>query len=107
DASVMRRFALEADVYRLPELPDCGSEARDQSKTRLQESRERWEQAKRTQGYGQFPVPPDRIVEITPRRVRLESRHEQQVAVVIEPRHQTLRGTRSVRRRVYTEHDRA
>ncbi len=106
DASVMRRFALEADVYRLPELPDCGSEARDQSKTRLQESRERWEQAKRTQGYGQFPVPPDWIVEITPRRFRLEPRHEQQVEVVIEPRDQTFRGARIFNVHVFTEDDR-
>jgi len=101
DASVPRRFALEADVYSLPELPDCREE-RDRSKTRLQESRARWEQAKRQQGYGQFPVPPDWTVQMTPQAFGLDPRQEQTVEVAIEPRDPAFRGTRTFNVHVFT-----
>jgi hypothetical protein len=101
NASIPRRFALEADAYGLPELPDCGGE-RDPRQTRLEESRARWEQAKGTQGYGRFPVPRDWTVEITPQAFGLEPRQEQTVEVAIEPRDPSFTGTRAFNVHVFT-----
>lgn len=105
DASVSRRFVLEADAYDLPQLPDC-PEQREQRQTRLQESRAQWAQAKRTQGYGQFPVPAEWSVEITPAMFGLEPRQEQTVEVAIEPRDQGFRGTRKFNIHVFTSEER-
>jgi len=91
-ASVARRFMLEADTYRLPELPECSEGQFDRSQTRLQESRARWELAKRTQAYGQFPVPRDWRVEIRPQAFGIEAGEEQNVEVVIEPINPSFRG---------------
>ena len=107
DASIPRRFALEADAYSLPELPNC-SEENERPSTRLQESRMRWEQAKRTQGYGLFSVPPDWNIQITPQNFGLEPRQEQTVDVAIEPRDPNFRGSKTFNVHVFTveEHER-
>src|SRR5206468_11490152 len=94
-ASVARRFMLEADAYGLPELLECSEEQFDRSRTRLQESRARWELAKRTQGYGQFPMPRDWRVEIRPQTFGIEAGEEQNVEVVIETINSSFRGRRS------------
>lgn len=105
DASVSQRFVLEADVYDLPELPDCPEEP-ERRQTRLQESRARWAHARQTQGYGQFPVPDEWSVEITPAAFGLEPRREQTVQVAIEPRDQGFRGTRKFNIHVFTSEER-
>jgi hypothetical protein len=93
-ASVPRRFALEADAYGLRAPPPCREEG-ERPKTRLQESRSRWERARREQGYGQFPLPADWTVEITPQAFGLDPRQEQTVDVAIEPRDPAFRGAKS------------
>jgi hypothetical protein len=94
DASVTRHFALQADTYTLPVLPDCGEE-QVRPTTRLRESRERWDRAKKTQGYGQFPLPPDWTVEIKPQSFALEPRQELTVEVAIEPSDPTFKGSKT------------
>jgi len=101
DASVPRRFMLEADAYALRELPECREE-RERPTTRLQESRARWEEAKRTQGYGKFPVPPDWTVAILPQTFGLDPRQEQTVQVEIEPKDPAFRGAKSFNVHVFT-----
>lgn len=95
DASVDRRFALEADAYRLPELPPCDEQAppsRDPARgqeprrpTRLAESRARWERTLREQGYGSAPVPPGWSVRIEPAELALEAGGERPIRVMVEP----------------------
>jgi hypothetical protein len=94
-ASVTRKFVLEADAYGLPELPECSEEQFDRSQTRLRESRARWQLAKRTQGYGQFPVPLDWRLEIRPQTFDLEPGEEQKVQVAVEPINSSFRGRRT------------
>jgi len=106
DASIPRRFALEADAYRLPELPDCRDQQRQQYKNRLEESRARWAQVKQTQAYGQFPVPEDWIVEVRPQAFGLDPRQEQTVEVAIEPRDPAFKGTRTFNVHVFTSEQR-
>lgn len=107
DASVPRRFMLEADAYGLRALPVCREEA-ERPKTRLQESRSRWEQARRDQGYGKFPLPPDWTVEITPHAFGLDARQERTVQVAMEPKDPAFRGAKTFNVHVFTteENDR-
>lgn len=101
EASVPRRFLLEADAYGLREMPVCREEV-ERPKTRLQESRLRWAQAKKDQGYGQFPVPPDWTVEITPQAFGLGPRQEQTVQIAIEPQDPAFRGAKTFNVHVFT-----
>ncbi len=105
DASVHRRFALEADAYALPVLQVC-IEPRVAPKSRLQESRARWEQAKRVQGYGQFQVPPEWTVEMTPQAFSLDPRQEQTVVVRIEPKDLAFKGSKTFNVHVFTAEER-
>jgi hypothetical protein len=94
DAWARRQFVLEADAYRLPELPPCDEEAarlpaRDRdakaAPSRLAESRARWAVALRDQGYGAFPLPPEWTISITPSELVLEEGEEQTIRVSVDP----------------------
>lgn len=100
-ASVPRRFALEADAYGLPPLPLCREEGQ-RPPSRLQESRARWAKAKREQGYGQFPLPNDWTVEITPQDFGLEPNGEREIDVAIEPKDPAFRGAKTFNVHVFT-----
>ena len=104
DGSVTRRFALEADEYNLPELPEC-REQRERPKTRLRESRARWEAAKSTQGYGMFPIPDNWRIEIRPQAFGLDPREEKTVEVAIEPHDPSFRGTKTFNVHVFMAGD--
>ena len=106
DASIPRRFALEADAYRLPDLQDCDERQRGQYKNRVEESRARWAQAKRTQSYGLFPVPEDWTVEIRPHAFGLDPREEQTVQVTIEPSNPGFTGSKTFNVHVFTADER-
>jgi hypothetical protein len=93
DGSVTQRYAVEVDAYTLPELPDCRDQQRERPKTRFQESRARWEEAKRTQSYGMFPIPDNWKIEVTPQAFGLDPSAEQSVKVAIEPIDESFRGT--------------
>jgi hypothetical protein len=101
DASVRRRFVLEADAYRLPPAWPCDEDDGDgpgggeRYPTRLAESRARWAWALRTQAYGEFPVPGDWSVAITPADPVLDAGEEREVRVAIEPRDPGFRGTKA------------
>ncbi|MFD4247358.1 hypothetical protein ACFWP3_38105 [Streptomyces sp. NPDC058525] len=88
-ASVRRQFVLEADTYRLM-TRECDEGYKRQfagggRSTRIAESRARWDWARRTQAYGDFPVPRGWSVRITPSEPVLEPGEELTVEVVIEP----------------------
>ena len=98
EASVARRFRIEADTYALPRLRPCGEEAprgREQPKTRLAESKDRWVKALGEQGYGHFPVPDDWAVRIVPDALSLGPREEAKVEVMIEPMDPAFRGSKT------------
>ena len=108
DASVPRRFTLEADGYGLPDLPRCADDPTggERPKTRLQESRARWDKALRQQAYGHFPVPDDWTVEISPAEFGLDARQERQVDVAIEPKNPAFRGERTFNIHVFAAGER-
>ena len=88
-ASVTRRYLLEADMYRLPELDPCLPQPEADNRgaqriTRLQESRRRWAKALVTQGYGNFPISPEWKITIDPKTFTLAANHEIQVKVEIK-----------------------
>lgn len=101
DGAVTHRFAVEVDAYNLPELTDCRDERRERPKTRFQESRARWEVARRTQGYGMFPIPENWTIEITPKAFGLDAGKEQTIAVAIEPHDAAFRGTKTFNAHVF------
>jgi hypothetical protein len=85
EASVRRRFVIEADRYRLPELPLCSDVPEpERGTTRLAETRERWERARREQGYGSFAVPADWAVRIDPAERELGAYEQTTVAVSVD-----------------------
>ncbi len=95
-ATVRRRFEIEADMYQLPALPSCpegnttgprtsGIRAQASPKEgRFAESRARWDATLRTQGYGMFPVTAEWKVSITPSLLELGPGQTSQIAVSIE-----------------------
>jgi hypothetical protein len=101
DASVRRRFALEADSYELPVPPACNEEYRRQFGeggkfgTRIAESRAHWAWAVRAQRYGAFPVPNDWSVTITPSEALLDAGEEREIKVEIEPNDPAFTGTKA------------
>jgi hypothetical protein len=97
EASVTRRFVLEADCYALPRLRPCEEEphGRDERPPRLVESKRRWATALREQGYGGFPVPSDWSVRILPETLSLAPREEASVQVLIEPADPAFRGSKT------------
>jgi hypothetical protein len=90
DATVRRRFEIEADMYQLPVLARCTEgnprvNATNSAKQgRYAESRARWDATLRTQAYGMFPVSPAWTVKITPGALDLDPNQTSQVAVSIE-----------------------
>ncbi len=105
EASVARRFQIEADSYGLPKLRPCtpeppddlgrGSDLANTPKSRLVESKARWARALGEQAYGRFPVPEDWSVIIVPNRISLQPRQEAEVAVEIEPKHAAFSGSQT------------
>ena len=88
-AGVTRRYLLEIDMYRLPQLEPCPQEPVPnirgvQGMTRLQESRVRWAKALTSQGYGSFPVSGSWQVTIDPKSFTLTPNQQIQVNVEIE-----------------------
>jgi hypothetical protein len=100
DASVRRRFALEADTYQLPAASPCDDDYRrrlageERASTRIAESRALWAWARRTQAYGAFRVPDDWLVSIAPNDPVLAPGEEREIRVAIEPRDPGFRGTK-------------
>jgi hypothetical protein len=96
DASVRRRFVLEADTYHLPEPVPCDPADRppfmiDPAErgaappgSRLAESRARWKRELGRQGYGLFPVPAGWTVAIQPDQLELTAREERVIRISIE-----------------------
>jgi len=95
-ATIRRRFEIEADMYDLPVLPSC-SEQRPPSREngRFAESQARWAEALRTQRYGMFPVTPAWKVLITPEAVDLGPGASTTIAVSIEPTAGPFTGTQA------------
>jgi hypothetical protein len=84
-AGVAQRFELEVDMYEIPPLPPCSERPRRQYPSRLAESRALWDEARRTQGYGRFPVTPDWRVSVNPAQLELGPDETRTVDVSIEP----------------------
>jgi hypothetical protein len=101
EASVQRRFALEADGYQGVTSSPCDDAYRrrfgdgERFPTRIAESRAHWEWASRAQGYGAFPVPDGWSVAITPSEAVLDAREEREVRVEIEPSDPAFSGTKA------------
>jgi hypothetical protein len=94
DAGVRRHVELEADMYELPQLPPCAESEPDRRTppTRLQESRNRWAAARRTQAFGEFPVTAPWSVSIEPRAFVLPAHATATVKVRIDNADSTFRG---------------
>jgi hypothetical protein len=85
-ADVKRHFQMEADMYQFPAPPPCTEQrAIPASAGRFAESTARWEEALRTQAYGQFPVTPAWNVEIDPAEFDLDAGASTVVSVSVEP----------------------
>ncbi|TPM37901.1 hypothetical protein [Mesorhizobium sp. B2-3-4] len=102
EASVVRRFQIEADCYGLPKLRPCvppRGEDRDgragTPRSRLAESKARWATALEEQAYGRFAVPDDWAVRIVPRTLSLQPRQVTEIAVEIEPKDAAFRGSKT------------
>jgi hypothetical protein len=101
-ASVRRRFELEADMYVIPDLAPCpeqppggapGRGGRPQS--RLEESRAHWQEALRKQAYGLFPVTNAWQLSIQPTSFDLAPGETKNVDVSIQPRSTPFTGTQA------------
>jgi hypothetical protein len=91
DASVERRFELEADMYAIPELPRCpdttqppAGRAGAATTGRYAESQARWAATLLKQAYGMFPVTPAWKVTISPQAFGLAPNGSQDVNVSID-----------------------
>ncbi|MEI9431610.1 hypothetical protein [Mesorhizobium sp. Cs1299R1N3] len=109
EASVVRRFQIEADCYGLPKLQPCTpprgqgrDERTDTPQPRLAESKARWAKALEEQAYGRFPVPDDWSVRIVPRTLSLQPRQITEITVEIEPRDAAFRGSKAFNVHVFT-----
>jgi hypothetical protein len=87
-AAIRRRVVLEADTYKLPELEPCAqsphAESRKRQETRFEESRQRWERARREQSVSQFPIPLGWRVQIEPPELVLAAGEEREVSVSVD-----------------------
>jgi hypothetical protein len=81
-----RRFALEPDTYRLPDPTSCDDSpyAPQGERTRLEESRARWEIARGEHGADLFPVPDDWTVTIEPAAPILDPGEEVEINVAVD-----------------------
>ena len=99
DATVERRFELEADMYGIPPLAPCPDTApnRDAAVSRAAgryaESQARWTAILRTQAYGMFPVTVDWNLAIAPHTFTLAANASQDIKVSIDYRKGTFHGT--------------
>jgi hypothetical protein len=88
EGAVSRRFVVEADSYRLPDLDPCEEPPEpppgERGPTRLAESRARWERARREQGVGGFPVPAEWTVRIEPSQFALAAEEQRIVTVSVD-----------------------
>ena len=96
DASVARRFTVEADDYALPAPTPCEAPppSRAAALTRTQESQLRWDAARRTQAYGGHGVPPGWAIDVVPPEFELAAQTERVVQVAIEPKDPGFRGAK-------------
>ncbi len=95
NASVRREFIFEVDDYRLPERDPCDDAQPRKEQTRFEESRERWAQALRSQGYGLFKGWQGHWnVEIDPANPMLDPDQEIDVKVSIEALDPGFSGTK-------------
>ena len=95
-ATVPRLFEIEADMYKLPELPSCTDQPVSREKQdRYTESRTRWKATLQTQAYGMFPVTPAWKVTISPNQFKLEPNESRSITVSIEPAMGPFVGTQS------------
>ena len=91
DRFVRRQFILEADGYRLSEPRPCEEKEAergdrdDRPQSRLAESRARWAEALREQGYGGSPLPADWRLLVTPSELALDQGEEGTINVSVEP----------------------
>lgn len=97
DASVTRRFTVEVDDYALPVPAPCEAAPPNRAapRTRIEESRLRWQEAKRTQAYGSHVVPTGWAIDIAPSEFELPSHAERVVQVSIEPKDAAFRGSKN------------
>ncbi|AZO52844.1 MULTISPECIES: hypothetical protein [unclassified Mesorhizobium] len=109
EASVVRRFQVEADCYGLPKLRPCApsrgegrGEGTDTPQSRLAESKARWARALEEQAYGRFPIPDDWSVRIVPRTLSLQPRQITEIAVEIEAKDAAFRGSKTFNVHVFT-----
>ncbi|RUW45587.1 hypothetical protein [Mesorhizobium sp. M8A.F.Ca.ET.021.01.1.1] len=109
EASVVRRFQIEADCYGLPKLRPCApsrgegrGESTDTPQPRLAESKARWARALEDQAYGRFPIPDDWSVRIVPRTLSLQPRQITEIAVEIEAKDAAFRGSKTFNVHVFT-----
>jgi len=94
EATVRRRFEIEADMYQLPVLPACSDQrAAPPKEGRYAESRARWDAARHTQGYGMFTVTAAWKVSINPSAFDLAANQTTNVAISIEPAAGPFEGT--------------
>ena len=93
DATVRRHFDFEVDMYRLPSQPPCEEHRLPQRKPgRFAEAQARWDYARRTHGYGRFPVSSDWKVSVNPAGLDLDGGQTTTVQVSIEPAAGTFAG---------------
>ncbi|TIU50731.1 MAG: hypothetical protein E5W19_07865 [Mesorhizobium sp.] len=109
EASVVRRFQIEADCYGLPKLQPCApprgqgrGESTDTPQPRLAESKARWARALEDQAYGRFPIPDDWSVRIVPRTLSLQPRQITEIAVEIEAKDAAFHGSKTFNVHVFT-----
>lgn len=85
-ATVPRLFEIEADMYKLPELPSCTEQPGPRERQdRYTESLARWKAALQAQAFGMFPVSPTWRVTISPNQFKLEPNESRSITVSIEP----------------------
>jgi hypothetical protein len=84
-AAVDREFTFGVDDYVLPEKDPCEDPPKERP-PRIEESRRRWAETRKTQGYGQFSGwQADWKVDIDPAKPTLGPQQEVDVKVSIEP----------------------
>ncbi|HLF64366.1 MAG TPA: hypothetical protein VI603_11465 [Saprospiraceae bacterium] len=106
NASVRRRFIYEVDDYTLPERNPCTEVKNDRSKpkTRLRESRERWDTALTTQGYGKFGTWTAKWkIDVEPEKQIPEANEEIIVKVAIESKVPGFTGRKAFNVNVFGE----
>lgn len=106
NASVRRKFIYEMDNYVLPTLEKCAEENRRQRhKTRLRESRARWQAALASQQYGMFSDLTTWDIKIDPEKEVLAAQEEIKVRVSIESTNPAFKGRKAFNIHVFALHN--